>query len=134
MRTVTKVPTRTFVIIRHMCHICIYVLVTVTLAVVAFTITFSLKCTYFCRFPLSLGDFGYFRIRWSSDPHLKSFRGVRFVCWLSKWLAAQAFFFSYLILLNSFSAEWLVLQKSALYLKRVCSCTISSKTWASVHI
>ena len=43
LRTVTKIFTRTFVIARHSCHRCIYILVTVIFAVVACKITFLIK-------------------------------------------------------------------------------------------
>ena len=69
---------------------------------------FSLKITWFFNFLLSFGGFGHFAIRWSWDPHLKHFRGVRSECLLSEWPSARDFSFSCLILLKRFSAEWLV--------------------------
>ena len=68
----------------------------------------SLKRTCFCRFLLSLGGFGHLAIRLSTDPHLKHLQGVRSVFCLSESPAAQDFFLSFLIILNNFSAEWLV--------------------------
>ena len=65
---------------------------------------FSLKRNYLCRFSFSFGGFENFAIRWSSDPHLKHFRGVRPIPLLSEWPAARAFYFSCLILLKHFSA------------------------------
>ena len=69
---------------------------------------FSFKCTCFFCFSFSFGGFGHFAIRWSWDPHLKCFWGVRSVRLLSEWPAARDFSFSSLILLKHFSAEWLV--------------------------
>ena len=63
---------------------------------------FSIKHTCFCCFSLSFGGFGYFAIRWSSDPHLKHFWGVRSVHLLSELPAAQAFSCSFLIHLKHF--------------------------------
>ena len=71
---------------------------------------FSSKLTCFCRFSFSFGGFGHFEIRWSFDPHIKHFRGVRFVRLLSESPAARSFSFSCLILLKHFSAEWLLPQ------------------------
>ena len=36
MRTITKISTRTFVIIRHLCHICIYLLIFIIITVLGF--------------------------------------------------------------------------------------------------
>ena len=43
LRTVTKISTRTFIITRHMCHRCIYILVTVIFSFVTCTITSFIK-------------------------------------------------------------------------------------------
>ena len=76
----------------------------------------SLKHTYFFRFLLSLGGFGHFSIRWSSDPHIKHLQGVRSVRLFSKSPAARAFFLFFLILfkknLNNF---WHLHKKCTLY-------------------
>ena len=69
---------------------------------------FSLKRTSFRRFSFYFGGFRNFAIMWSSDPYLKYFQGVHSVCLLSESPAARAFSFPSLILLNFFSAEWLV--------------------------
>ena len=61
---------------------------------------FSLKLTCFRRFLSCFCGFGHFVIRWSSDPHLKHFWGVRSVRVLSKTPAARTYSFSCLILLK----------------------------------
>ena len=73
---------------------------------------FSLKCTFFCCFTLSFGGFGHSAIRWSSDPHLKHFWGVRYVRLLSEASAVRDLSFFLNILLKHFSAEWLVLPQN----------------------
>ena len=45
---------------------------------------FLFKRTYFWRFSIYFGGFGHFAIMWYSDTHLKHFRGVRYVCLLSR--------------------------------------------------
>ena len=67
-----------------------------------------LKRTCFRQFLFSFGGFGHLAIRWYSDPNLKYFRDVRSVRLLSEESAARAFYFSCLIILKHFSAEWLV--------------------------
>ena len=69
---------------------------------------FSFKRTCFHCFWLSFGGLVHFAIRWSWDPHLKHFPGVRSVHLLSEVPAARAFPLSCLILLKHFSAEWLL--------------------------
>ena len=111
MRTVTKIPTRTLVNTRHTCHICIYILVINIISVVEFflrcTITSFIKWNCFCCFSLSLGSFGNFAMIWSSNPHPKELQGARFIHLLYESPAARYFYFSFLIILKSFSAECL---------------------------
>ena len=106
--TVTNFSTRKFVINRHACHICIYLLVTIIFPLSQARLPFSLKNNCFFRFLLSFDGFGNVVIWWYSYPHLNCFKGVRSVHLLSEWPAVQDFYFSYLILLKHFSAEWLV--------------------------
>ena len=116
--------TRTFVITRHTCHRCIYLLVTFIFAIVSCIVIFSFKHTYFhCLFFL-FGGFGNFAIMWSSDPHLKHFQGVYSVCLLSGSPAAQALSFSYLIVLNHFSAEWLVPPQKVHFVWTACALSL----------
>ena len=96
-----------FVIDRHLCCIYIYLAVTIIFTFVACTITFSLKRTCFSCFLLSFGGLGHFAIMWSSDPHLKHFLGVRSIFLLDETSSARALYFSFLILLIHFFAEWL---------------------------
>ena len=93
-----------FVITRHSCHRCVYLMVVDIFTVFACTITFSLKSTCLCRFSLSFGGFGNFTIMWSSDPHLKHFRG-------DDTPTAQYFSFPFLILLKHFPQNDCYLQK-----------------------
>ena len=65
---------------------------------------FSLKRTCLRRFSLYSGGLGYFAIIWSSDLHLKHFRGRRSEFLLDETSTARAFSFSFLILLKHFSA------------------------------
>ena len=60
---------------------------------------FSSKRTCLCRFSLSFGGLGHFTIIWSSDPHLKHFRGGRSEFLLDETPTARAFSFPCLILL-----------------------------------
>ena len=64
---------------------------------------FSLKRTCFLQFSLSFGGLGHFAIMWSSDTHLKHFRGGRSEFLLDETSTARAFSFSCLILLKHFS-------------------------------
>ena len=57
-------------------------------------LTFSLKITCFRHVSLSFGGFGHFTMRWSSDPHLKHFWGVRYDRLLFEAPAVRAFSFS----------------------------------------
>ena len=65
-------------------------------------LTFSLKRTCFWCFSYYFGGFRHFAMRWSIDPHLKHFQGVRSVRLFSESPAARAFLFSCLILWNIF--------------------------------
>ena len=69
---------------------------------------FSFKRTFFRRFSLSFGSLGHFAIMWSSDPHLKHFRGGRSEFLLGETSTARDFSFYFLILLKHFSTEWLL--------------------------
>ena len=129
LRTVTILYTYAFVIARHSCHRCVYLMVIVIFAVVACTIKFSLKRTCFRRFSLSSGGLGHFAIMWSSDPHLRHFRGGRSKFLLDETSTAQDFSFFILILLKYFSAEWLLPLKCAVCVNRVCSLIMSTRYW-----
>ena len=54
IQLVTKIPTRTLIIIRHTCHICIYILVIIIFLLLHYfcdaRLPLSLKYTCFCRF------------------------------------------------------------------------------------
>ena len=106
-QTVTKIYTRKIFINRHTCHRCIYILSLLFSPFPHAWLKFSLKRTCFRRFSLYFGGFGHFEIRWSSDPHINFFWGVRSVHLLSESPAARAFSFSCMIILKHFSAEWL---------------------------
>ena len=110
-RTVSKIYTRTFVIIRHLCHRCIYLLLIIIITFITFFydawLLLSLKRTCFCCFSLSLGGLGHLSIRWSSYLYLKHLWGVRSVRRFSESSAAQYFYFYFLIVLEHFSVEWL---------------------------
>ena len=69
---------------------------------------FSLKRTCFRRFSLSFGGLGHFAIMWSSDLHLKYFRGGYSEFLLDETPTARAFSFYFLILLKQISAEWIL--------------------------
>ena len=85
---------------------------------------FSLKRTYFRHFSLSFGGLGHFTIMWSSDPHLKHFRGVRSICLLDVTSAARAFPYFFLILLKHFSAEWLLPQQNVHFVWTACALSL----------
>ena len=95
---------------------------------------FSLKHTCFRRFSLSFGGLGHFLIMWSSDPHLKHFRGGR-----SKFLLDETSTASFLVFLSNhfetfFRRMIITSTKCALCLNRVCSQTMSTRTWSAVKI
>ena len=96
--------------IRHTWDRCIYLLFIIisplTYSFCDARLPILLKHNWFCRFSFSLGGFGHFLIRWSSDPHLKHLQGVCFVRLLSDSPAARDFYFTFLIILKQF-AEWL---------------------------
>ena len=56
----------------------------------------------------SFCGFRHFAIRWSTEPHLKHFRGRRSEFLFDEAPAEQAFSLSFLIFLKHFSTEWLV--------------------------
>ena len=122
MWTANKITTRTFVIIKHSCHRCIYLLVIIIINVIAlflqFTMTPLLKHTWFRCLLLSFGSFGNFIIRWSSYPHMKHLRGVRSFCCLSDSPAAWAFPLSFLILLKHFLQNGYHLHKKCILSKQ----------------
>ena len=115
LQTFTNISTKTFVITRHMWHRCIYLLVAIFSPLLYAQLSFSLKRTCFRRFSLSFGGFRHFLISWSSDPHLKHFRGVRYVCLLSESPAVWAFSFSCMILfLNKLQSDYCPQKKCTL--------------------
>ena len=68
---------------------------------------FSLRRTCLRRFSLSFGGLGNFAIMWSSDPHLKHFRGGHSEFLLDETSTARSFSFSFLILLKHFTSKLL---------------------------
>ena len=129
LQTVTKISTGTFVITRRMCHRCIYLLVTVIIAIIAYTIEFLIK-TYliftFLIFFWWLGTFCNLVIFGSTS---KCFYRCPFCLSVFGITRRRSFF---LLLSELLEIVFLQidehLQKSALCLNSVCSFTISSKT------
>ena len=86
------------------------------------------------RSPFSLKHtcFGHFTIVWSSDPHLKHFRGP-FVYWM-KHQPREIFLFLFLFF-------WNIVLQSDYHFHKICTLfeqhvpfTIPTKTWAAINI
>ena len=79
-------------------------------------LSFALLPFSFSFFPFffspSFGGFGYLVIRYSTDPHLKHFRGGRSEFLFDEAPAERAFSLSFLIFLKHFLTEWLVNQQN----------------------
>ena len=99
-------------------------MVIVIFAVIACTIIFFIKTFLLSPFSLSFGGLGHFAIMWSSDPHLKYFRGRRSKFLLDETSTARAFSFSFLILLKHFSAEWLLSPQNVHFVWTECDLSL----------
>ena len=129
LRTVTKISTRTFVIVRNTCHIYIYLLVTVIFAVVVCMITFFIRTYLLSPFIIifwwiwKFCNYVIFRSTSKTFPR-------RTLCLSVVQITSRTIFF--LFLSDPFETFFCrvinILTKSALFLKSVCSFTISSKT------
>ena len=87
-------------------------------------LTFSLKSTCFHCFSFYFSGLGNFAIIWSSDPHLKHFRGGRSVFLLDETSTAWALSFSFLILLKHFTTEWLLTPQNVHFVWTECSLSL----------
>ena len=119
MQTVTKILIMTFVIVRHTCHRCLYILVIVIFAVVVCTINFFIKTYVISPF------FNTFKWIWTFCNNVifistsKTFWGIHSVCLFSKSKVTQDLYFSFLILIF-FSAEWLAPSQKLHFVWKVC--------------
>ena len=124
-----------FVIARHTCHRCIYLLVTVIFAVVSCMITFFIKAYLLSPFLI------IFWCLWKFYNHLifistsKAFPRRTFCLSIVQNINCAS---SFLFLSYPFEAVFCRVictsKQCALCLKIMCSFTISTKTWAAIKI
>ena len=133
LRTVTILFTFAFVITRHSCHICVYLMVTVVFAVVACTITFFIKTYWLTSFLTVFRWLGTFcdHVIFRSTSIAFSRRTFRISV---RWNTYCARFF--LFLSNPFETFFrrMVIKstKCALCLDRVCPFIMSTRPWDTV--
>ena len=133
LQTVTILSTFAFVITRHSCQRCVYLMVIVIFPLPHARLTFSLKRSDLCSFSLYLGGLGHFAIMWSSDPHPKHFRGGRSEFLLYEIPTARAFPHFLSDPFETFFRRMIVKStKCALCMDRVCPVIVSTRPWDTV--
>ena len=135
MRTVTIIFTWTFVIARHNCHICVYLMVNVVFTVVTWTMTFFIKTYLLSPFLI------IFCWLWTFCNHVifistsKAFTRLTFhlsIGWNTN-CTSFLLFLSYPF--EAFLCRVIVTPtKCALCLKSMCSFTIPTRIWAAIKV
>ena len=135
LQTVTKISTGTFVITRHMCNICIYLLVTIIFAVVACMIIFPIKTYLLSPFIIiiwwcwTLWNYVIFRSK------AKIFLRYTFCTSVFRITSRMSFLFFLSDLFEIFFwGNVCTSTNSALFLDKICFLTISTTTWAAVKV
>ena len=135
LRTVTILYTFVFVITRHTCHRCVYLMVIVIFSVVACTITFLIKTYFLLPFLIILWWL------WTFCDHVifrstsKAFQSRTFRLSIVLNINRKSFF---VFLSDPFETFfWKVIctsTKCALFLNSICSLNIPTKTWSAAKI
>ena len=135
LRTVTIIFTLIFVIARHTCHRCIYLLYTVIFAVVACTITFFNKTYLLSKFSIICWWLWIFWDHVIFISTSKEFPRRTFCSSIVQNINRARFFLFLSYPFEAFFCRVIyTYTKISLCLNSIYSFTISTKTWASVNI